>query len=127
MPYRHPGSPAHSRSAVGGQGITFYRQKGSQEVRHLIDEGFRHSTRRVSAEACRIFSEKMLSPEEDTTIGLTIVGAMTHLPASAAGGGDDGSRSRRFHHQHGREPLPSPSCAEFHAASRSPFVNDVEL
>jgi hypothetical protein len=39
MPYRHPGSPAPS-GPLSGKPITFYRPRGSQEIRHLIDEGF---------------------------------------------------------------------------------------
>jgi deoxyhypusine synthase len=82
MPYRHPGSSAKS-GPLSGKPITFYRPKGSQEVRHLIDEGFQAFNAARLGEACRIFSEKMLSPEENTTIGLTIAGAMT--PAGIGG------------------------------------------
>src|SRR5580765_8970199 len=82
MPYRHPGSPEKS-GPLSGKAITFYRPQGSQEVRHLIDEGFQAFNAARLGEACRIFAEKMLSPEEDTTIGLTIAGAMT--PAGVGG------------------------------------------
>src|SRR5262245_28944904 len=76
MPHRQPGAPA-SKGALSGKPITFYRPRGSQEVRHLIDEGFQAFNAARLSEACRIFSDKMLDPEEDTTIGLTISGAMT--------------------------------------------------
>src|SRR3954466_5087037 len=82
MPHRHPGSPS-SRGPLSGKPITFYRPKGSQEVRRLIDEGFQAFNAARLGEACRIFAEKMLLPEEDTTIGLTIAGAMT--PAGVGG------------------------------------------
>jgi len=82
MPHRHPGSPAAS-GPLSGKPITFYRPRGSREVRHLIDEGFQAFNAARLGEACRIFSEKMLDPEEDTTIGLTIAGAMT--PAGIGG------------------------------------------
>src|SRR6266550_3594154 len=82
MPYRHSG-PGAKPGPLSGKPITFYRPKGSQEVRHLIDEGFQAFNAARLGEACRIFSEKMLSPEENTTIGLTIAGAMT--PAGVGG------------------------------------------
>ena len=36
-----------------------------------IDEGFQAFNAARLGEACRIFSDKMLAPEHDTTIGLT--------------------------------------------------------
>src|SRR5207244_4129541 len=66
MPYRHPGSPGAS-GPLSGKPIGFYRPRGSQEVRHLIDEGFQAFNAARLGEACRIFSEKMLDPAEDTT------------------------------------------------------------
>ena len=44
---------------------------------------FRRSTRARLSEACHIFSDKMLAPENDTTIGLTVAGALT--PAGLGG------------------------------------------
>ena len=84
MPHRAPGSPGHSRSEfLSGKPIRYYRPKGSPEIRHLIDEGFQAFNAGRLSEACRIFSDKMLAPENDTTIGLTIAGAMT--PAGLGG------------------------------------------
>ena len=41
MPHRAPGSPRKSRQQIlSGKPIRYYRPKGSQEVRYLIDEGF---------------------------------------------------------------------------------------
>ena len=82
MPYRHPGGPA-ANGVLSGKPIGFYRPRGSQEVRHLIDEGFQAFNAARLSEACRIFSDKMLAPEEETTIGLTLAGAMT--PAGIGG------------------------------------------
>ena len=84
MPYRSPGSPGHSlKKSLSGKPIANYRPKGSPEVRHLIDNGFQAFNAGRLSEACQIFSEKMLAPENDTTIGLTIAGAMT--PAGLGG------------------------------------------
>ena len=84
MPYRAPGSPGHSRQHfLSGKPIKYYRPKGSPEVRHLIDEGFQAFNAGRLSEACEIFTNKMLDKENDTTIGLTIAGAMT--PAGLGG------------------------------------------
>ena len=84
MPYRAPGSPGHTRqSFLTGKPIKYYRPKGSPAVRHLIDEGFQAFNAGRLSEACEIFANKMLDPENDTTIGLTVAGAMT--PAGLGG------------------------------------------
>jgi len=53
----------------------------------LIDHGFQAFNAGRLSEACRIFSDKMLHPKNDTTIGLTVAGAMTPAgdPPAAAG------------------------------------------
>ncbi len=84
MPHRAPGSSASSRAKfLSGKPIRYYRPKGSPEVRHLIDEGFQAFNAGRLSEACHIFSEKMLLPANDTTIGLTVAGALT--PAGLGG------------------------------------------
>ena len=84
MPHRAPGSPGHSaRDVLSGQPIRCYRPTGSPEVRRLVDEGFQAFNAGRLSEACRIFSEKMLDPAADVTIGLTMAGAMT--PAGLGG------------------------------------------
>src|ERR1700704_5683279 len=84
LPHRAPGSPGSSRSHfLSGKPIRYYRPKGSQEIRHLVDEGFQAFNAGRLSEACRIFSAKMLAPENDTTIGLTVAGVMT--PAGVGG------------------------------------------
>ena len=84
MPHRAPGSSGHSRQQfLSGKPIRYYRPSGSQEIRRLIDEGFQAFNAGRLSEACEIFADKMLAPEHDTTIGLTIAGAMT--PAGLGG------------------------------------------
>src|ERR1700716_3923937 len=84
MPNRRPGSPCHSRPQFPpGKPITYYRPRGSAEVRHLIDDGFQAFNAGRLSEASQIFAEKMLKPENETTIGLTVAGALT--PAGLGG------------------------------------------
>jgi deoxyhypusine synthase len=84
MPHRAPGSPRRSaRSFLSGKAITYYRPRGSNDVKLLIDEGFQAFNAARLGEACRIYSDKMLAREHDTTIGLTMAGAMT--PAGLGG------------------------------------------
>jgi deoxyhypusine synthase len=68
---------------LSGQPIRYYRPLGSADVRILIDRGFQAFNGARLGEACRIFSERMLDPASDTTIGLTMAGAMT--PAGLGG------------------------------------------
>jgi deoxyhypusine synthase len=49
----------------------------------LIDHGFQAFNAGRLSEACKIFADKMLAPKNDTTIGLTVAGAMT--PAGLGG------------------------------------------
>jgi deoxyhypusine synthase len=84
MPHRSPGSSKRStKSFLSGKAITYYRPRGSADVRRLIDEGFQAFNAARLGEACRIFSDKMLAKQHDTTIGLTIAGALT--PAGLGG------------------------------------------
>jgi deoxyhypusine synthase len=83
LPHRAPGSPGKSRQFLSGKPIRYYRPKGSQEIRHLIDEGFQAFNAGRLSEASQIFAEKMLAPENDATIGLTVAGALT--PAGLGG------------------------------------------
>ena len=84
MPHRAPGSPGHSASTyLSGKAISYYRPQGSAEIRQLIDSGFQAFNAGRLSEACHIFAEKMLAPEHDTTIGLTVAGALT--PAGLGG------------------------------------------
>ena len=84
MPHRAPGSPARGpRQYLSGRPITYYRPTGDPAVRHLIQHGFQAFNAGRLSEACEIFAGKMLAPKNNTTIGLTIAGAMT--PAGLGG------------------------------------------
>src|SRR5512139_3955846 len=84
MPHRSPGAPEKPRSNhLSGKPIRYYRPKGSPEIRHLVEEGFQAFNAARLGEACRIFTDKMLLPEHDTTIALTVAGALT--PAGLGG------------------------------------------
>ncbi|HYU78626.1 MAG TPA: deoxyhypusine synthase [Vicinamibacterales bacterium] len=84
MPHRSPGSPQRSpKSFLSGKPIRYYRPQGSRDIKHLIDEGFQAFNAARLGEACRIYADRMLAKAHDTTIGLTIAGAMT--PAGLGG------------------------------------------
>jgi deoxyhypusine synthase len=83
MPHRAPGAPGSRPNVLNGKPIRYYRPQGSQDIRRLVDEGFQAYNAARLSEACAIFSDKMLAPDEDTTIALTIAGAMT--PAGLGG------------------------------------------
>jgi deoxyhypusine synthase len=83
VPHRAPGAPGSTTNYLTGQRITYYRPTGSQEVRQLIDGGFQAFNAGRLSEACHIFTDRMLAPENDTTIGLTVAGALT--PAGLGG------------------------------------------
>ena len=84
MPHRAPGAPGQRASNyLAGKPIKYYRPGGSAEVRHLIENGFQAFNAGRLSEACHIFADKMLAPENDTTIGLTVAGALT--PAGLGG------------------------------------------
>ena len=83
MPYRHPGPPKAKIDYLTGKAIRYYRPRGSKDVRRLIDDGFQAFNAGRLSEACRIFTDRMLDPEHDTTIGMTMAGAMT--PAGLGG------------------------------------------
>src|SRR4051795_1822696 len=84
MPHRAPGSPGQGPGQyLHGKQIRYYRPQGSADVRQLIDGGFQAFNAGRLSEACHIFADKMLAPENDTTIGLTVAGALT--PAGLGG------------------------------------------
>jgi deoxyhypusine synthase len=84
MPHRSPGSPSKSaKSFLSGKVIRYYRPRGSADIKQLVEEGFQAFNAARLGEACRIFSDKMLAGPHDTTIGLTIAGALT--PAGLGG------------------------------------------
>src|SRR6187397_2041160 len=84
MPHRAPGSPGHGPAHyLQGKQIRYYRPKGSADIRTLIDGGFQAFNAGRLSEACHIFTDKMMAPANDTTIGLTVAGALT--PAGLGG------------------------------------------
>ncbi|HEX5109018.1 MAG TPA: deoxyhypusine synthase [Vicinamibacterales bacterium] len=129
MPHRSPGAPESPRTRhLSGKPIRYYRPRGSTDIRHLIDEGFQAFNAARLGEACRIFTDKMLLPEHDTTIALTLAGAMT--PAGLGGcvvelmerGLIDfviSTGANLYHDLH--------YALNFTLHRGSPFVNDVEL
>jgi deoxyhypusine synthase len=129
LPHRAPGSPGHSRAGfLTGKPITYYRPQGSPAITHLIDDGFQAFNAGRLSEACHIYAEKMLAPENETTIGLTVAGAMT--PAGVGGcvielmerGLVDfliSTGANLYHDLH--------YALNFTLHRGSPFVNDVEL
>jgi deoxyhypusine synthase len=84
VPHRSPGAPGDRKKQVlSGKPIKYYRPRGSADVRLLIDDGFQAFNAARLSEACHIYADKMLAPENDTTVGLTLAGALT--PAGLGG------------------------------------------
>jgi deoxyhypusine synthase len=129
VPHRAPGSPGLSRKTfLSGKPIRYYRPTGSPAITRLVDEGFQAFNAGRLSEACQIFADKMLAPESDTTIGLTVAGAMT--PAGIGGcvielmdrGLVDfiiSTGANLYHDLH--------YALNFTLRRGSPFLNDVEL
>jgi deoxyhypusine synthase len=129
VPHRAPGAPQKTRADyLSGKPIRYYRPRGSGDIRRLVDEGFQAFNAARLGEACRIYTDKMLLPEHETMIGLTIAGAMT--PAGLGGcvvelmerGLVDfviSTGANLYHDLH--------YALNFTLHRGSPFVNDVEL
>ena len=84
MPHRSQGSASRQQhDYLTGKPIRYYRPRGSSDVRKLIDNGFQAFNAGRLSEACRIYTDGMLNSDHDTTIGITIAGAMT--PAGLGG------------------------------------------
>jgi deoxyhypusine synthase len=129
VPHRAPGARQTERADyLSGKPIRYYRPRGSADIKRLIDDGFQAFNAARLGEACRIFTDKVLLPEHDTTVGLTIAGAMT--PAGLGGcvvelmerGLVDfviSTGANLYHDLH--------YALNFTLHRGSPFVNDVEL
>src|SRR6059058_5448705 len=129
MPHRSPGSTGQGPGQyLHGKQIRYYRPTGSPDVRQLIDGSFQAFNAGRLAEACHIYSDKMLAPASDTTIGLTMAGALT--PAGLGGcvielmdrGLVDfviSTGANLYHDLH--------YALNFTLRRGSPFLNDVEL
>ena len=72
-----------ARANLSGKPIKYYRPRGSADITALVDDGFQAFNAARLSEACHIYADKMLAPESDTTIGLTVAGALT--PAGLGG------------------------------------------
>ena len=84
MPHRLPGTTETPAARhLRGKPIRYYRPRGDAGVRTLIDEGFQAFNAGRLSEACHVFTDGMLDPAHDTTIGLTMAGALT--PAGLGG------------------------------------------
>jgi deoxyhypusine synthase len=85
MPHRiAPRFPAEEQEGLSlGEAHSLLPAPGQSGGPALIDEGFQAFNAARLGEACRIFTDKMLAKEHDTTIGLTVAGALT--PAGSAG------------------------------------------
>ena len=80
----HPVHPEVPQNYLSGKPIRYYRPKGSAEVRTLIDEGFQAFNAGRLVRGVRASSRtRCWRPSSNTTIGLTIAGAMT--PAGLGG------------------------------------------
>src|SRR6476619_2683412 len=129
MPHRAPGSPGRTRQDyLSGKPIRYYRPTGNAAIRNLIENGYQAFNAGRLSEACRIFSDKMLDPKNDTTIGLTIAGAMT--PAGLGGCVNEmmerglvdfliSAGANLYHDLH--------YALNFTLTRGSPFLDDVEL
>ena len=90
MPH-HDTHPTHDHAAdhtetndyLSGTQILPRRIRPDMTVAELIDEQYQAYNAARLNEAARLYVEKMLSPEEDVTIGLTMAGALT--PAGLGG------------------------------------------
>ena len=84
MPHRAPGAPStEQQEFLRGKPIRYYRPQGSADIRKLIDGGFQAFNAGRLSEACQVFTDGMLDPAHDTTVGLTVAGALT--PAGLGG------------------------------------------
>lgn len=66
-----------------GKKIAANKLKKDLKVTELVEEYFQAYNSARLNEACRLFAQKMLKPENDVTIGLTLAGALT--PAGMSG------------------------------------------
>src|SRR5437764_14323732 len=84
MHHNHPDNsqPTQSEYLSGAQ-ILPRRIQPNMTVAELIDQQFQAYNAARLNEAARLYTEEMLNPENDVTIGLTVAGALT--PAGLGG------------------------------------------
>jgi deoxyhypusine synthase len=120
VPHRAPGSPARGpRQYLSGRPITYFRPTGDPAIRNLIDHGFQAFNAGRLSEACHIFADRMLAKKNDTTIGLTVAGAMT--PAGLGGCVIEMMERGRV------DFLISTGALNFTLRRGSPFLDDRDL
>jgi deoxyhypusine synthase len=96
QPHHHQNHPAHhgqekphtdehsnGQGYLSGEQIVPQRLRPNMTVAELIDSAFQAYNSARLNEACRLYAERMLDPEQDVTIGLTMAGALT--PAGLGG------------------------------------------
>ncbi|HTK10128.1 MAG TPA: deoxyhypusine synthase [Ktedonobacteraceae bacterium] len=79
----HTEEHVHQEEYLSGEQILPRRIRPNMTVAELMDEQFQAYNSARLHEAARLYAEKMLAPEEDVTIGLTMAGALT--PAGLGG------------------------------------------
>jgi deoxyhypusine synthase len=79
----HTEDRVHQEEYLSGEQILPRRVRPNMTVAELLDEQFQAYNSARLHEAARLYAEKMLAPEEDVTIGLTMAGALT--PAGLGG------------------------------------------
>ncbi len=120
VPHRAPGSPGHGpKDYLKGKPIKYYRPRGSDGIRQLIDGGFQAFNAGRLSEACHIYHRQDAGAGErhdhrSDGRRRADAGRARRLRHRA-----DGARPDRLRDQHRREPLSRPSLrAELHAAPR---------
>lgn len=83
MTHHHDSSEKHSSALLSGAQILPRRVRPNMTVAELIDEQFQAYNGARLNEAARVYAERMLDPEQDVTVGLTMAGALT--PAGLGG------------------------------------------
>src|SRR5438552_6354458 len=81
--HEHEAQHSEPHDYLGGTTILPKRIRPNMTITELIDEQYQAYNAARLNEAARLYVEKMLSPEEDVTIGLTMAGALT--PAGLGG------------------------------------------
>src|SRR5579884_2435583 len=76
-------SSQSSQGYLSGQPILPQRLRPNMSITELIDTTFQAYNSARLNEACRLYAARMLDPEQDVTIGLTMAGALT--PAGLGG------------------------------------------
>src|SRR5579885_3299061 len=83
--HREEGQEQHAGQGdyLSGQRILPRRLHPNMTVAELVDSSFQAYNSARLNEACRLYAERMLDPEQDVTIALTMAGALT--PAGLGG------------------------------------------